>query len=189
MNKAVGSIAVMSLSLLFNLGAETTLVDVSSVNPNIRYAKTRSDSSMKCYVCPEVARCLSEAQEEMKSRGYCLVLYEAYVPYSIQKGIVDCDDCICEKEECMRHSCGVAVDVWMDMEDGARLAMPTEYDEFTPEARPDYMNLPTEVIKYREMLCDVMERHGFRRSSNVWWHFEHTECDSCYMDVPFEDLV
>ncbi len=188
MNKLRGSVAVMSLSLILNLGAETTLVNVSKVNPNIRYAKTRTYSSMGWYLCPEAAQCLSEAQEEMKSRGYCLVLYDAYIPHSIQKSAVECDDCIPDKEECLRHSCGIAVDVWMEMEDGTEVAMPTEYDVFTPEARPDYMNLPAEVMECREMLRDVMERHGFKGSPNTWWHFECTECDSCYIDTPLEEL-
>jgi zinc D-Ala-D-Ala dipeptidase len=186
MNKLRGSVAVMSLSLLFNLGAEMPLVNIAKINPDIRCSKMRS--AMKWYLCPEAAQCLSDAQEEMEGMGYCLVLDEAYVPYSTHKRDVEMSS-VCDREECLRHCCGIAVDVCMEMADGTSLPMPTEFDVFTPEASPDCMDLSPEVMMYRDMLCEIMERHGFKRSPNLWYHFEYTQCDSCYFDIPFEDLV
>lgn len=185
----VHCVSVMSLSLMLNLGAEPMLVKISEVNSDIRYTKTRQDS-MGCYLCPKAAQCLSEAQKEMKAKGYCLVVDEAYVPYSSQKTNVENDSCVSCKEECMRHSCGNAVDVYMEMQDGRQLPMPTALDVFTPEARMDCMNLPCEAIENRAMLCDVMERHGFKVSPNMWYHFECMECSSCnYLDISAQELA
>lgn len=180
--RVVSRFLLASLSFALSLQA-ADLVKITTVNPDIRYAKIRNTQSTNFYLIEEVARKLSEVQKELENLGLCLVVYEAYVPYSSQKKSI-------EAEECLRHSCGMAVDVGLEKLDGTPLSMPTEFDVFGPEARSDYMDLPAQAIANRNIVKRVMERHGFKGSENLWYHFECVDCNTaCYLDVSLENLA
>jgi len=71
-----------------------------------------------------------------------------------------------------RHNRGAAVDLTLIKLDGTELPMPTPFDDFTPKAYRDCMDLPPEVIHNRELLQRVMEEHHFRGLETEWWHFD-----------------
>ena len=50
--------------------------------------------------------------------------------------------------------------------------MPTGFDEFTEKAGHDYQDLPEEAIRNRDLLREVMERHGFVALETEWWHYD-----------------
>jgi D-alanyl-D-alanine dipeptidase len=51
------------------------------------------------------------------------------------------------------------------------------------------MKLPVEVIKNRELLKNVMKKHGFKVDPMEWWHFNYVS-DTVFelLDIPFERL-
>jgi D-alanyl-D-alanine dipeptidase len=71
-----------------------------------------------------------------------------------------------------RHNRGAAVDLTLIKLDGTELPMPTPFDDFTPKAQRDCMDLPPEVIKNRELLERVMTEHNFIGLETEWWHFD-----------------
>jgi len=67
--------------------------------------------------------------------------------------------------------------------------MPTPFDAVTPAAHHGYMNLPAPAIADRDLLAEVMERHGFRRFDLEWWHYG-LRGGAAYslLDLPFSAL-
>src|SRR5262249_6004944 len=90
-----------------------------------------------------------------------------------------------------RHNRGAAVDLTLiDLKTGAELPMPTPYDDFTPRARQDFMDLPPEVIANRATLREAMMRHGFDPLPSEWWHFDYRGGEPfAAPDTPLEQLV
>lgn len=71
-----------------------------------------------------------------------------------------------------RHTRGTAVDVSLVKLDITKVKMPTEFDSFEEKAHSNYKNLPKEAIDNRELLKDVMKKHGFNVITFEWWHFD-----------------
>lgn len=60
-----------------------------------------------------------------------------------------------------RYNRGCAVNVTLiNPENGEELEMPTPFDDFTEKAAIDYMDLPEEAVKNRQLLVEIMTRHG-----------------------------
>ena len=67
--------------------------------------------------------------------------------------------------------------------------MPTEFDDFTEKARPDYQNLPADAIRHREILTAAMVKYGFTPIVSEWWHFDfHGWENKPVLDIPIEEL-
>jgi D-alanyl-D-alanine dipeptidase len=58
---------------------------------------------------------------------------------------------------------------------GNELAMPTAFDEFTPKAHRDFMDLDPDVVGNRALLQSEMEKEGFIGLPTEWWHFDSPE--------------
>ncbi len=73
---------------------------------------------------------------------------------------------------------------------GKEIPMPTDYDEFTERAHPEYMDFPEEVIANRNFLFDLMAYHGFTHYPTEWWHFDYNGWEAFpLMDLSFEELI
>jgi D-alanyl-D-alanine dipeptidase len=69
------------------------------------------------------------------------------------------------------HARGVAVDLDLADLSGARLRMPTAFDDFGPDAAAD-APLPEGPLKQRrEALKAAMHAAGFRVNPKEWWHY------------------
>ncbi len=64
------------------------------------------------------------------------------------------------------------------------LDMGTGFDCFDPKANTDAPGLTAEERKNRDLLRDVMERHGFKNYDKEWWHF--TLANEPYPDTIFD---
>ena len=81
-----------------------------------------------------------------------------------------------------------AVDLTLVRANGAELAMPTPYDDFTPRAHRDFTDLPPEVLANTRLLEKVMVRHGFVPRYE-WWHFDSEGWESYpVLDLEFSRL-
>jgi zinc D-Ala-D-Ala dipeptidase len=164
-------------------GAE--LVDLEKFIPgivlDIRYATTNNFTGQKLY---PVARCclrrepaenLKAVEEELRGMGLALKVFDGYRPLSVQKkmwAVFPHPGFVADPAKGSRHNRGAAVDLTLIKLDGTELPMPTPFDDFTPKAHRDYMDLPPEVIHNRELLQRVMEEHHFRGLDTEWWHFD-----------------
>jgi D-alanyl-D-alanine dipeptidase len=89
-----------------------------------------------------------------------------------------------------RHNRGCAVDLTLiNLKTGKELDMPTPYDDFTRQAAADYKDVSETQRKNRQLLQDVMLKHGFVIFPSEWWHFDF-EGYKAYpvMDIAFEEL-
>jgi D-alanyl-D-alanine dipeptidase len=70
-----------------------------------------------------------------------------------------------------RHNRGLAVDLTLvDFSVGGReVFMGTAYDTFSDSAH--YANATGRVLRYRQLLRQVMESEGFRQYQEEWWHY------------------
>jgi D-alanyl-D-alanine dipeptidase len=71
-----------------------------------------------------------------------------------------------------RHTRGTAVDLTLITQNGEELPMPSGFDDFSEKAHRTYMDCSPEEIKNRELLEEIMEKHGFVGLPTEWWHFD-----------------
>lgn len=183
--------------------AANGLVDIREVIPeiklDIRYATTNNFTGEIIYTSPDafvrkpVAESLEIVQESLKKYGLGLVIFDAYRPYSATVKFYEIykdTNYVASPWNGSRHNRGAAVDVSLiNLDTGEEIQMPTGYDDFSEVAHPDYMNLPENVLKNRELLISEMQNHGFRVYPNEWWHFDFIGWEQySLMDISFEKL-
>lgn len=179
------------------------LVDLEDVIPNlvldIRYATSNNFTGQivynkaKAFVRWPVAQSLKFVQDELKKRDFALKIYDAYRPYSatvLFYEIYKDTTFVASPWSGSRHNRGAAVDVSIvDLNTGEEIQMPTGFDDFSEVAKPDYSDLPENVIQNRDYLITVMQNHGFRVYPSEWWHFDFMGWEGFHlMDISFEEL-
>ena len=75
-----------------------------------------------------------------------------------------------------------------DLKAGKLVPMPSDYDEFTERASPDYAGGTEEERRNRDMLRKLMEAEGFSVNANEWWHFDYKDWESyAIYDISFDE--
>jgi D-alanyl-D-alanine dipeptidase len=177
------------------------LVDATAVIPDlvldIRYAtkenflKKRLYPAARCLLRPSVAEKLAKAQRTLRIRGFGLKVFDCYRPFSIQKvmweampvrGLVAPPSI-----GGSLHNRGAAVDVSMVRLDGAKVEMPTDFDDFGKAARINSTLPSTRAQKNRSILQRAMIEAGFKPTYMEWWHFDDTKgLEYKLLDSPLE---
>jgi len=180
------------------------LVDLERAIPgialDIRYATPNNVTHRQLYPVAKAflrapaARALANVQKELASQGLGLKVFDAYRPYSVTKALwepVRNPDYAADPAKGSRHNRGAAIDLTLiDLKSGRELPMPTGFDDFTPRAHQDFMELPPDVIANRAKLREVMTRHGFEPLPTEWWHFDFRGWERFeLMDVPVQNLI
>lgn len=146
----------------------------------------------KCIIHKGTAKKLISANNEFKKLGYRIKIFDAYRPYSVQQILWDAasnKSYIANPKKGSVHNRGAAVDITLADSKGKELPMPSGYDEFSKRAHLDYLDCPDVQIKNRELLGKIMVKHGFKRISKEWWHFEDTDAKNYpTQDIPLEDF-
>ena len=161
------------------------LVNIETLIPGIRldiqYATVNNFTQRKlypiarCYLRKRVAERLAEVQQELRAQGLGLKVFDCYRPLSIQKqlwALLPDERYVIDPRKGSRHNRGAAVDVTLIDVKGNELEMPTPYDEFSERAHRDYLLLPANAIRNRDLLERVMTRHDFQGLPTEWWHFD-----------------
>jgi zinc D-Ala-D-Ala dipeptidase len=164
---------------------EAQLVDIHAINSNIvidmRYATTNNFMQRKlypvarCLLRSAVARRLDRVQEELEKRRLGLKVYDCYRPLSVQRlmwQVMPDSRYVANPSRGSRHNRACAVDVTLVDLDGKELPMPTEFDNFTSRAHRNYRGGSPQALKNRQLLEDVMKKHGFIPMPTEWWHFD-----------------
>lgn len=199
------SCVLLMLALTERLLADGTndeLVDVTNIIPgivlDIRYATTNNFTGQKlypvarCCLRREAAESLKAVQEELHGMGLALKIFDGYRPLSVQKkmwAVYPHAGFVADPVKGSRHNRGAAVDLTLIKPDGTEVPMPTPFDDFTEKAHRHYMELPPEVIKNRELLQTVMEKHEFHGLDTEWWHFDFKDWRKYdLMDVDYSQI-
>ena len=177
------------------------LVDVRSLSPDIkvemRYAGSDNFTGKRIYDCgrcflrPETAAKLANAQRALGKLGLSLKIWDCYRPLSAQKlfwSLVPDPRFVADPKTGSRHNRGSAVDVTLVDARGKELEMPTGFDDFTPRAAHGETRLPARIIHNRRLLAESMEKAGFQRLASEWWHYDDSDGNGDILDVPFDEL-
>lgn len=184
---------------------ETDLTEVikldSTIHTDIRYAtennflSTPLYSQARAFLQRPAAEAVVRANQKLKLLGYGLLIHDAYRPWYITKIFWDATpeklrDFVADPSKGSRHNRGCAVDLTLyDLKTGKTVKMPSQYDEMSELAYPDYKGGTYEERKLRDLLRSTMETEGFTVFKYEWWHFDYKDFESyAIQNVRFEDI-
>ncbi|MBS1211497.1 MAG: vanX [Proteobacteria bacterium] len=181
------------------------LVEIRKLHPglrlDVRYAT--ADNFVGRPVYPEArvflqkpaAQALVRAHEKLEAFGFGLLIFDGYRPWSVTRIFWDAvtDDkkqFVADPREGSRHNRGCAVDLSLyDLNTGQPAAMPSEYDEMTERAYPEYAGGSAAARERRELLRRIMESEGFSVYPTEWWHFDYKDWrEYTILDLPFSAI-
>jgi D-alanyl-D-alanine dipeptidase len=178
----------------------TDLVEIAQLDStiviDIRYATENNFMGeklypvAKCLLRRETAQRLLRVQTALRQQGVGLKIWDGYRPLSVQWKMwkkVPKPGYVADPRKGSKHNRGGAVDLTLVDAQGNELKMPTGYDDFSERAHRDFMNLPADAIRNREILEQAMTKEGFIPLPTEWWHFDDPEWEKFeLLDVPLE---
>ncbi len=159
----------------------------STLHLDIRYATTNNFMHRKMYPSARAflqrpaAEALLRAAVQLRDRGYGLVIFDAYRPWSVTKQFWDATPpakrkFVANPRKGSKHNRGCAVDISLyDLSTGKEVAMPSGYDEFSSRAAADYPGGSAAARRHRGLLRSALQAQGFSVDRNEWWHFDYRE--------------
>lgn len=172
---------------------ENELLDMRQLLPNARfdvtYAGTNNFLKRKLYPTPDLfmrapaARALVRASEILKEKGFGLLLFDGYRPYSVTELFyeeIGDTTFVADPRKGSKHNRGMAIDLTLyDLKTGEEVLMPTAYDEASPKAYQDYSGGNPKALKNRAILREAMEQVGFSIFKYEWWHYDYQGWENC----------
>ena len=183
------------------------LVEIIKVDPSIhldiRYATTNNFlgrpvyAQARAFLQRPAAEALVRAHRSLQSRGYGLLVFDGYRPWSVTRTFWESAtpeqrriEFVANPRKGSRHNRGCAVDLTLfDARTGQEVPMPSGYDEFTERAFPSYTGGTAEARAARDLLRAAMEAEGFTVYPAEWWHFDFQDWRHYgILDEPFERI-
>lgn len=181
------------------------LVELVSLDPSIkldiRYATTNNFmgavfyQQARAFMQRPAAEALARAHAKLKTKGYGLLIYDAYRPWYVTKMFWDATPedkkiFVADPAKGSRHNRGCAVDLTLyDLKTGKPVTMTAGYDEMTERSYPFYVGGTSQQRWLRSLLRETMEAEGFTVYDFEWWHFDYsTWSDFPIMNVRFEEM-
>ncbi len=179
---------------------ELTKLD-NTIKLDIRYA--RVDNFVGKAVYPEArafmqrpaAEALLRVHQKLKKQGFGLVIFDGYRPWSVTKLFwevtpEDKRKFVANPRIGSKHNRGCAVDLSLfNLRTGKFIEMPTDFDDFTEKASPNYKGGTKQQRKNRDLLRTTMEADGFTVNVNEWWHFDYKDWqDYDIYDIAFSEI-
>jgi D-alanyl-D-alanine dipeptidase len=172
---------------------------IPQIQLDIRYATTNNFTHHRMYKQARafarlpVVLALKDVEDELKTQGLGLKIYDAYRPYAVTAHFYEVTpdtNFVADPHFGSKHNRGCAIDLSLiNLKTGKELDMPTGFDSFSKQAAANYPDLPQTETANRELLKSVMQKHGFHVISTEWWHYDYNGWQNYeLLDVPFEDL-
>ena len=159
----------------------------STIRLDVRYATSNNFlgrpvyKQARAFLQRPAAQALVRANRALRLKGYGLVIFDGYRPWSVTKLFWDAtaDDkkiFVADPSQGSRHNRGCAVDLSMfDLKSGKLVTMPGEYDEMTERSHINYSGGSEESRRLRDMLRAAMEAEGFAIYEPEWWHYDYKD--------------
>ena len=175
----------------------------STIRLDVRYATSNNFmgrpmyTQARAFLQQPAAEALRRAHRSLQPKGYGIVVFDAYRPWSVTKLFWDSAskahrelEFVANPRKGSRHNRGCAVDVSLyDLATGLEAAMPSAYDEFTERALPTFRGGTPESRTLRDLLREAMEAEGFTVYEAEWWHFDHRDWRRYrILDIRFEEI-
>jgi D-alanyl-D-alanine dipeptidase len=170
---------------------KSDLVELVKLDPSlrldIRYATSNNFlgrpvyTEARAFLQRPAARALMRASRKLRRKGYGLIIFDGYRPWSVTKIFWDSTPedkraFVADPRQGSRHNRGCAVDLTLfDLKTGQPLKMPSDYDDFSERAHPNYQGGTMEERRNRDLLRAAMEAEGFTVYENEWWHFDYKD--------------
>ncbi len=186
---------------------QSDLVEITRLDPSIRldirYATTNNFVHRPVYrqalafLQRPAAEALVRVNAGLKPKGYGLLVFDAYRPWSVTKIFWDMASeeerkigFVANPQKSSRHNRACAVDLSLyDSQTGLEVPMPSIFDEFSERAFPKYGGGSAKARTMRDLLRVAMEAEGYTVYESEWWHFDYRNWRQYRtLDVPFEEL-
>jgi zinc D-Ala-D-Ala dipeptidase len=183
------------------------LVEITKLDPSIRldirYATADNFvhrpvyRQARAFLQRPAAEALVRGNASLKPKGYGLLVFDAYRPWSVTKIFWDTASkkereigFVSNPKKGSRHNRGCAVDLSLyDLQTGLEVPMPSTFDEFSERASPKYAGGPEKTRATRDLLRKAMEAEGFVVNKSEWWHFDYRDWQRySILDIPFEEF-
>lgn len=183
----------------------TDLVEILTLDPTIhldvRYAGKnnflgrRVYAEARAFLQRPAAEALVRVNSALKPKGYALLVFDGYRPWSVTKEFWDATPpdkkvFVADPAKGSKHNRGCAVDLSMiDLATGKEVEMPSAYDEETERSYVTYAKGPKAALERRELLVSAMEKEGFFVYAFEWWHFDYKDWrDYAIGNLSFKEL-
>ncbi len=183
------------------------LVELVKLDPtlklDIRYATANNFVGRPVY--PEAraflqkpaAEALLAAHRWLKERGYGILVYDAYRPWTITKLFWDITPAdkkmfVADPAVGSQHNRGCAADVGLfDLKTGREVEMPGGYDEMSERSFVTYAGGTPDQRAHRDLLRNAMERDGyFFVYPEEWWHYDFKDSrEYAVQDIAFSAIT
>jgi len=173
----------------------------TTIRLDIRYATPDNFTGQAVYPASRAflqrpaAVALLRAQAFLRARGYGLVVFDAYRPWSVTKKFWDITPpakrkYVANPRNGSRHNRGCAVDCSLVLlSTGGEVEMTSPYDDFTERAGAYYAGGTPEERRARDLLRTAMTREGFAVNADEWWHFDFRDWRLYpILDIPFTKI-
>ena len=181
------------------------MTDLQAAIPDIvldlRYATTNNFMGRRMYpkstnhtfLRLQAVKSLALVENELKTKGYGLKIFDAYRPYSVTEQfweLVHDDRYVADPSKGSGHNRGIAVDLTIiNLKTKKEIRMPTGFDNFSDSAHHDFMKLPDDVLEDRKLLKETMEKYGFIAFQTEWWHYSLPNPEKFeVLDLSFDEL-
>ncbi|MCU0237807.1 MAG: M15 family metallopeptidase [Pyrinomonadaceae bacterium] len=170
---------------------EAKLVELIKLNKtiklDIRYARNDNFvgrpvyTEARAFLQKPAAKSLVKVHKKLKKLGLGLVIFDGYRPWSVTKLFwevtpEDKKKFVADPKKGSRHNRGCAIDLSMyDLKTGNLVDMPSDFDDFSEKAHPEYAGGTETQTKNRNLLRKMMEAEGFTVNANEWWHFDYKD--------------
>ncbi len=197
-NSLIGTLSLVCLFIFYSCAAkppvekkdfkDSDLVELvqldSSIHLDIRYATKNNFigkpvyKEARAFLQRPAAEAVIKVNAELKKRGYGLLVFDGYRPWSVTKMFWDATaekdkEFVADPKKGSRHNRGCAVDLSLyDLKTGKEVTMTGDYDEMSERSYKDYKGGTAEQRTIRDLLITTMETNGFLGLKNEWWHFD-----------------
>src|SRR5664280_3554215 len=184
---------------------EPDLVEIVRLDPSIRLDIRYSTANnlvgrqvyaeSRAFLQRPAAEALARVNRALKAKGFCLLVFDGYRPWSVTKQFWDLTPAdkkvfVANPKNGSRHNRGEAVDLTLyDLANGREADMGGAYDEMTARSYVTYDKGPRNALAHRELLIDAMESEGFFVYAYEWWHFDWKDYRQyAVFDTPFASI-
>ncbi|MBA3785250.1 MAG: M15 family metallopeptidase [Acidobacteria bacterium] len=184
---------------------EANLVELNELDKtiklDIRYARADNFvgravyTEARAFMQRPAAEAVVRVHKKLKKKGFGLVIFDGYRPWSVTKIFWDVTPedkrkFVANPKTGSRHNRGCAVDLSLfDIKTGKLVEMPTDFDDFTDQASPTYDGATKIQKRNRELLRKMMETEGFTVNRNEWWHFDYKDWENyAIYDIAFSEV-
>lgn len=180
---------------------KTKLINLQQIMPNIKldihYATPHNFTNAtiythgKCYLIEPAAHALQAAAKKFQDLGYNLKIWDGYRPFRVQQifwNLVPDERYVANPAKGSRHNRGCSIDLTLTFQN-QELDMGTDFDDFSEKSHRDYFDFNNDVLKNRQLLQEIMEKHHFVGWLNEWWHFDYKDWEQYpLLDINFDEI-